>query len=151
MSTRTALYDQDFYAWTMATASLVRQGRWQEIDWEHLVEELEALGRGERRELGHRLEVLVLHLLKWRVQSEYQSRSWRSTILEQRRRVAELLEDNPSLRSQVPDLLKRAYPHARRSALEETGLYEHAIPQDCPFTWEQVLDEAFWPEASWAR
>jgi Domain of unknown function DUF29 len=134
VSTRTALYDQDFYAWTMATALLIRQGRWQEIDREHLAEELEALGRGGRRELSPRLEGLGLYLPKWRVQSEYQCRSWRSAILEQRRRVAELFKNNPSPRSQVPDLLKRAYPHARRRALEETGLYKPAIPQDCPFT-----------------
>jgi hypothetical protein len=151
MTTKPTLYDQDFYAWTMATASLMRQGRWQEVDSEHVAEELEALGRHERRELAHRLEVLAFHLLKWQVQPEHQSRRWRSTILEQRRRTTEVLEDNPSLRSQVPDLLKRAYPHARRRALEETGLYEHAVPQDCPYTWEQALDDTFWPEAPGGR
>jgi hypothetical protein len=72
-----------------------------------VAEELGAFGRAERRELGHRLEVLVLHLLKRQVQPEHQSRSWRSTILEQHRRTAALLEDNPGLRAQVPDFLKR--------------------------------------------
>ncbi len=141
------LYEQDFYAWTQATATLIRQQKWHEINWEQVAEELEALGTRERRELRRRLEVLILHLLKWKCQPEHQSRSWRSTILEQRRQLADLLDDNRSLRPHVPELVARVYPHARRRALEETGLFEGAMLEDCPFTPDRILEADYWPES----
>ena len=120
MKTHTPLYDQDFYVWTQQQAVLLRAKKWRELDYGNLAEELEALGKRDRRELEHRLEVLVMHLLKWRYQPERRERSrgWRSTIREQRRRLARLLQDSPSLRSEVPALLNDGYPHARGKALD---------------------------------
>jgi len=139
-------YDTDFYTWTQAQAALLRQGRAEQLDWENLAEEIESLGNRDKRELKSRLEVLIMHLLKWWRQPEHQSRSWQGTIREQRDQLADLLEDSPSLRRRVPDYLKRAYPRARRKALDETGLYDPAFPPDCPWTVEQVLDPDFFPE-----
>jgi Domain of unknown function DUF29 len=148
MKTHTPLYDQDFYAWTQQQAVLLRAKKWRELDYGNLAEELEALGKRDRRELEHRLEVLVMHLLKWHYQAERRERSrgWRSTIREQRRRLARLLQDSPSLRSEVPALLDDGYPHARVKALDETSLQPETLPSTCPWTAAQVLDDAFWPE-----
>ena len=91
MKTPAPLYDQDFYAWTQQQAVLLRaKGVWRELDYGNLAEELESLGKRDRRELERRLEVLVMHLLKWCYQPERRerSRSWRSSIREQRRRLA---------------------------------------------------------------
>jgi hypothetical protein len=144
MQTPDTPYDQDFYVWTQTQAALMRQGKWQEVDWEHVAEEIDALGKRDRRELASRLQVLVMHLLKWQRQPEQRSGSWRRTIGEQRDQLHLLLEDSPSLRPQVPVLLARRYPYARDKALDETGLF--TLPDTCPFTPEQVLDVNFWPE-----
>jgi Domain of unknown function DUF29 len=149
LKTHAPLYDEDFYAWTQEQAALLRAKKWRELDYGNLAEELEALGKRDRRELEHRLEVLVMHLLKWRYQPERRDRSrgWRSTIREQRRRLTRLLRDSPSLRSEVPALLDDGYPHACGKALDETRLPPETFPPTCPWTAVQVLDDAFWPEA----
>jgi Domain of unknown function DUF29 len=148
MKTHTPLYDQDFYAWTQRQAVMLRARKSHELDYDNLAEELEALGKRDRRELERRLEVLVMHLLKWRYQRERRdrTRSWRSTIREQRRRLERLLQDSPSLRSEVPTLLDDGYPHAQGKALDETSLPPGTLPPTCPWTAAQVLDDAFWPE-----
>jgi hypothetical protein len=148
LKTHAPLYDEDFYAWTQEQAALLRAKKWRELDYGNLAEELEALGKRDRRELEHRLEVLVMHLLKWRYQPERRDRSrgWRSTIREQRRRLTRLLRDSPSLRSEVPALLDDGYPHACGKALDETRLPPETFPPTCPWTAVQVLDDAFWPE-----
>jgi hypothetical protein len=142
-----ALYEQDFYDWTQKTAALIRARTWDALDGEALAEEMESLGRSEKRELEHRLEVLVMHLLKWRYQPDYrtQSHSWYDTIREQRSQLARLLRDNPSLRPQVSTFLIESYPEARQRAIGETRLDTGLFPQDCPWTPEDVLDPGFWP------
>ena len=147
MSVKTSLYETDFYAWTQHQAALLRRNKWGEIDAANLAEEVESLGRRDRRELGSRLRVLLVHLLKWRYQPERQqeSHSWSDTILEQREQIADLLADSPSLRPQLSNLLPLQYMRARRRALREAGLAEAILPQECPWTIERVLDETFWP------
>jgi hypothetical protein len=147
MGTNTDLYAQDFYAWTQATAALIRQGKWHEVDPESLAEELESLGKRDRRELESQLEVLIMHLLKWRYQPERREHghSWYDTILEQRGQIQRLLEDSPSLRPQVAMLLGQHYSRACRRAMGETQLSETVFPQECPWTAGQVLDDDFWP------
>ena len=149
MKTHAPLYDHDFYAWTQQQAALLRAKKSRELDYGNLAEELEALGKRDRRELEHRLEVLVMHLLKWRYQPERRERGrgWRSTIREQRRRLTRLLQDSPSLRSEVSTFLDDGYLHACRKALDETRLPPDTFPPTCPWTVVQVLDDAFWPEA----
>ena len=161
------LYDEDFYAWTQHTADLVRTGQWHAIDPEVLAEELESLGKSQKRELENRLEVLVMHLLKWEYQPELRAtgHSWYDTILEQRSQIARLLRDNPSLRPQVPALLVDVYPDARQRArgemrgggprtplgqqdplalIEAMRLDAH-LPSTCPWRAAQILDKDFWP------
>lgn len=147
MNAKTSLYETDFYAWTQQQAALLRKNKWGELDAANLAEEVESLGRRDKRELGSRLQVLLVHLLKWRYQPERQkdSHSWYDTIVEQREQIADLLADSPSLRPQVSDLLSLRYARARRRALRETGLAEVVLPQTCPWTVAQVLDDAFWP------
>ena len=97
------LYEQDFYLWTQEQIALLREGKWHELDREHLIEEIADLGRSARKELRSYLEGLVLHLLKWRYQPDYQTRSWRDSIEENRACVPEGLTENPSSASAAPD------------------------------------------------
>ena len=139
-------YDQDFYAWTMHNAQLLREGRLNEIDRTNIAEELESMGKSQKRALNSRLTVLLAHLLKWRYQAGARSPSWRNTIAIQRIELQELLEENPSLRAKLPGELPAAYRKALLWAANGTQLDLHTFPTSCPFTAEQVLDENFWPD-----
>src|SRR5262249_27196970 len=143
-------YETDFAVWAEHQALMVQLGMWEELDQEHLVEELEALSRSEHSELESRLEVLITHLLKWQfdVASQNPRRLWRATIREQRHRLTRLLQRNPSLRPTLPDVLHQNYPHARLIALDETDLPDSILPATCPWSIQQILDENFVPEVT---
>jgi len=171
--TNTDVYATDFYAWCLTTAQLVREGQWDAIDPEALAEELESLGKSQKRELESRLEGLVMHLLKWEHQPgrRQEGHSWYDTIREHRSQIARLLRDNPSLKPQVAPLLAEVYPEAREWALGEMTswtLEQHLrqfrepghlareldleafgimspLPPQCPWTEGQILDKDFWP------
>ena len=139
-------YERDFYQWTRDQADLLRTGRLNALDVEHLVEELENMGARERRELTNRLKVLIAHLLKWQCQPQLRSRSWDATIQEQRLSLQDLLDDNPSLRPTLEDhQLHRAYRLGRLLAIKETNLEETTFPPECPYSVAQVLDEGYYP------
>ncbi len=140
-------YDEDFYAWTMEQARLLRSGELAAIDAENIAEEIESMGKSDRREIESRLIVLLVHLLKWQFQPEMRSTSWSGTIREQRRKIDRLLAESPSLRPAVPGMLPQTYAEAREDAAEETGLSEEAFPEVCPLTVEQVLARGFLPES----
>lgn len=96
MPAKTTLYDRDFFAWSLEQAKLLRARKLAEADIEHIAEEIDSMGRTEKRELISRLSVLLLHLLKWRYQPEKRSLSWEASIRVQRNRLADHLDDNPS-------------------------------------------------------
>ena len=141
-----SLYDMDFHLWTQRTAALLRAGRFAALDVEHTAEEVEDMGKREVRELDSRVRVLLLHLLKWQYQPRRRSRSWASTIAEQRDAIADSLTQSPSLRRHVGDQLADSYRRAARRAALETGLAIRQFPSRCPYTVAQLLDEAFLPE-----
>ena len=139
------LYVEDFYRWTQTQAELLREQRFGDVDLEHLVEEIESMGRSEKRELENRLEVLAMHLLKWQFQPVLRSRSWLATIKEQRRRLERHLEENPSLRPGLAVTLQEVYVYAVLAAERETGLSEESFPAISPYTVNQLLDPEFLP------
>src|SRR3984957_12867093 len=115
------LYDQDFYAWANQQAALLRGGRFSEADIAHIAEEIESMGKTEKRELVSRLKVLLIHLLKWQFQPTGQGTSWRLTTQEQRREVVEHLADNPSLKAKLKAAVDTAYATAVIAAARETS------------------------------
>ena len=141
------LYDKDFYARANEQASLLRARRLAAADIEHIAEEIESMGRTEKRELVNRLAVLFLHLLKWRHRPSLQSRSWRLTIEEQRYRLLDHLADNPSLKSGIDRAIHDAYRLALIEAEKKTGLPRTSFPDACPWTIDQALDQRYWPDA----
>ncbi len=136
-------YDEDFVLWATETARLLREGRLDAIDIEHLAEEVEDMANRDKRELLSRLTVLVQHLLKWQWQPGKRSKSWQTTLVTQRTELKRLFEQSPSLRRSLSESLAKAYPDAARLAAIETGL---ALPSECPFSPMQILDENFLPE-----
>jgi hypothetical protein len=139
-------YDEDFFAWTQEQARLLRLGSFSQIDIENVAEELESMGRSDKREIDSRLEILLMDLLKWQLQVRARSPSWTATIREQRRRIQKLLRESPSLRPAVGSMIPEAYVEGREKAAEETGLAEEVFPAECPFSEDQVLSEDFLPE-----
>jgi len=140
-------YDQDYYLWFADQARLLRAGTWQQVDVEHLAEELEDMGKREKRALRSRTVVLLAHLLKYQFQPDHRSPSWHGTIREQRKQLGELLSDSPSLKPRLMDELQDSYVSARMLAAGETGQPETAFPDGCPFSIDQLLDEGFWPDS----
>ena len=137
-------YEADLVAWAEDNAALLRARRLTEIDAEHLAEELEDMGKSERRALGSHLQVLAMHMLKWHFQPERRSRSWRLSILNARHAIDEILTDSPSLRPRAEELLAKGYALARERAIVETGLPDQQFPESCPYKIEQLLDDTFW-------
>ena len=141
-----SLYENDFYAWANEQAALLRAGKLDASDIEHIAEEIESMGKGERRELESRLDVLLLPLLKWQYQPALRGNSWRLTIKEQRRRVVRHLQQNPSLKAELESALADAYGDAVIEAERETGLPEPTFPPTCPWSFGEITDDGFWPE-----
>ncbi|MGA2045992.1 MAG: DUF29 domain-containing protein [Roseiarcus sp.] len=128
MTGKSPLYDEDFYAWSNEQAALLRAGRLAQADIAHIAEEIESMGRTEKRELIGRLTVLLLHLLKWRLQPGKRTAGWEASVRVQRNRLADHLDDNPSLRPLLPAALAAAYRDAALEAVAETGLPGATFP-----------------------
>ena len=143
---KNSLYDRDFYAWANEQAALLRSGKLAEADIENIAEEIESMGRSEKRELVSRLSVLLLHLLKWQFQPALRSTSWRLSVENRRHQLEEHLDDNPSLKSRLDQAMRSAYRRALNDAAIETGLARSTFPTDCPYTFDQTISPDFWPE-----
>jgi hypothetical protein len=144
---RPSLYDQDFLAWTERQAALLRAGRLDQLDLDNLAEELDTMGRSEWSELESRLEVLLLHMLKWDFQPARQSRSWRSTMREQRNALRRLLRRSPGLKRDLETTLAEVYLDAVGRAIDETGLRAATFPDALPYSLAEVLEAESGPPA----
>lgn len=142
-----SLYETDFHAWTQEQAELLRQGHLSHLDREHVAEEIESLGKQQRQELENRFGVLSGHFLKWQFQPSYQSKSWRATIREQRRKIQRLIQQNPSLKPYLPEAITEGYESGLALVIRETPLDYKDLPDICPYTAEQTLDNDFLPSS----
>lgn len=140
------LYEKDFYLWSCVQAKLLRNRALHLLDIENLCEEIEALGKQERRELVNRFGILLGHLLKWQHQPDYRSKSWRATLREQRYRIEGLIAKNPSLKPYLPEALKEAYPIALALAVRETTKDYEDLPATCLYSITQALDTEYLPD-----
>ncbi len=148
------LYQKNYTAWAEETAELLKTGRFAELDIEHLLEELASMGASEYNELESRLTVLIAHLLKWQFQyqqlsdkwKEFDGRSWRYTIIEQRARIAKRLRKSPGLKANFSEILLEAYEDALELAIKETQLPASTFPPKCPYTIEELLNDNFYPQ-----
>ncbi|MEZ4735522.1 MAG: DUF29 domain-containing protein [Caldilineaceae bacterium] len=139
------LYDHDFYTWTQRQAELLRVEEWEHLDWQNIAEEIEGLGKRDKRQVQSRLVVLIAHLLKWEYQPSKRSPSWRKTVKAQRFRLALVLNDSPSLTVRVAEFAEAVYAYAVEHAADETGFDRKRFPVTCPYDVEQLLDPTFLP------
>ncbi|WP_373526017.1 DUF29 domain-containing protein [Nostoc sp.] len=143
-----ATYTADFNLWIEQTTQLLRSHRWHEVDVEYLIEEIEGLGKSERRAIASQLTRLLLHLLKWQYQPQRRSDSWLDSITDSRTQIELAIEDSLSLKSYPIEQLDESYLRARRQAAKQTGIVVSLFPEECPYSLELVLDEDWLPEAS---
>jgi hypothetical protein len=135
------LYEQDFYQWTIEQANLLRTGALSQLDIKNLIEEVESMGKSQKKELLSRLAVLLVHLLKWDHQQKRRGKSWLKTIATQRTEIGILMIDNPSLKSELIASVHQSYQLARRQAATETEFPVSVFPETCPYTIEQIMGE----------
>jgi phosphoglycerate-specific signal transduction histidine kinase len=121
------LYENDFYTWSCQQAQLLRDKKFDQVDWSNVIEEISDLGRSEYRAFVSAIEQLTLHLLKWQYQKELRSPSWR-------------------LQTRIQEAVSKGYKYGRKGASKETFLDEKVFPEACPYTWEELVDEDFFPE-----
>lgn len=140
-------YSEDFSAWTRQTVQLLREHRWQDIDVPKLIDEVEDLGKSERRAIVSQLTRLLLHLLKWQFQSQRRSDSWLDSITDTRTQIDLTIEDSPSLKHYPAEKLEESYQRACRQAAKQTHLAISTFPQTCPYSPEQVLAENWLPQS----
>ncbi|MBD2743155.1 DUF29 domain-containing protein [Coleofasciculus sp. FACHB-1120] len=143
---RQSLYETDYLKWIQTTVEKLRVGDYPNIEWENLIEEIEDMGRSERRSLKSNLIIVLTHLLKWQFQPEFRSGSWKGSIVEHRRRIREALKDSPSLKPYLEEVFVKCYLDAVEQASAETELPLETFPQLCPYTSTEVLNSKFLPE-----
>ncbi|MCX7997803.1 MAG: DUF29 domain-containing protein [Leptospiraceae bacterium] len=140
------LYEEDENLWLFENAKLLREGKLDQVDFEHIAEFLEDMGRRDFREVLSRLRVLIMHLLKWIFQKEKRTRSWHATIVEQRKELNKIFRDSKNLKNHGKRNFHEEYLDARDIASAETGLPLSTFTEEPPFTFEQVIDEKYLPE-----
>ena len=146
--TLSTAYDDDVILWAEEQARALRERDFSKLDIEHLADEIEDVGKSEKRELANRMAVLLAHLLKWRSQPERRGASWRHTINHQRERIALLIKGTPSLKSVLrePDWRREMWLASLDLASRETGIDEAAFPETSPWDLAATLDPDFWPD-----
>lgn len=132
-------YEKDFFKWVGSQADFLRKGEFENLDIENLIEEIESLGRSEKRTLQSFLEILLMHMLKEKYQKEKTSKSWLLSIKNSRLKVKRVLKDNPSLKTKLPQIINESYESARLDAAQETGLPEKTFPKKCEWTVGEII------------
>jgi Domain of unknown function DUF29 len=142
-------YERDIFLWSQEQARLLHLRRFAELDIEHLAEEIECMGKSERRDLAGRMARLTAHLLAWRCQPESRNGGLRATICDARKRIALALKETPSLKAALrdQDWQEGVWLDARVHARTESGVRDDPLPDACPWTMEKAADPDFWPAA----
>ena len=139
------LYEHDAFKWFNENAKLLREKKFELIDIENIAEELESMGKSERKELKNYLIQLFLHLLKWKYQTAKRGASWESSIRIHRRHAKNQIDKNPSLKGVIVEIIDDAYEDAKDEASQETGLALETFPEKMPFTFEEALQDNWLP------
>jgi hypothetical protein len=142
-------HDEDFYGWAINTASLLKQKKYHEVDMLTVIQELQEMGASNKHELKNRLAQLIFHLLKWQLQPDFREiskRSWQNSIMEQRYQIKDILEESPSLKPIIKEVIKKAYRLSFSYLGKETPIDLKRLPKECPYTFEQLLNEEFFPD-----
>ena len=140
-----SLYETDYLKWLNDTIQQIQNQDYDHIDWQNLIEEIEDMGRNERRALESNLIIVFLHLLKWQYQPQKRSGSWERSLIEHRRRIRKALKESPSLNSYLEEILLESYTEAVKQAKAETKLPISTFSSECPYQLSTIIDDDFLP------
>ena len=140
-----ATYEQDAVLWSALQARLLRERRLDELDVQHLIDEVEGFGERQAEALRGRMAALLARLLMWKYLPGARLPSWHADISGERRGIAGLLQRSPSLGSRLADIFSEAYGTGRSRAAAETGIDVALLPASPPFTLEQARDDGYLP------
>ncbi len=132
-------YDADYAAWLAAQIEALRDGRFDELDLANLIDEVGSLGNSDFLRFESAIKVVLVHLLKWDIQTDHRTRSWAGSIAEHRARVGDELDKSPSYRARLDEAVGRAYRRARHKAHRETKLPMRSFPEACPYAWDDIM------------
>ncbi len=132
-------YETDFYNWTKTQSELLKQGDLSHLDIENLIEEIESLGRSDKRALKSHLIILLMHLLKCEFQPSKKTVSWTRSINNSKTEIQLILDDSPSLKAELNGIIKLAYQYAKEKASDETGIAVSKFPKECPWKKEELI------------
>lgn len=141
------LYETDFSAWSKDQATFLRKREFQNLDIQHLVEEIEDLGKTSTNAIQSHMKQIIAHLLKCEFQPAYYTKSWQDTIDAGRDEIENIIEDNPSLKTYPETVVEISYIRAVRLAAKQTGLDIRIFPKQCPWDLKYILneEEEKWP------
>ena len=140
------LYDRDFNLWVDQTVNLLQTGEFNQLDLEHLIEEIQDMGSNRKDALESNLIRVLQHLLKWKYQPQRRSNSWKASITEHSLRINKMFKKSPSLKVYFEQVFSECYGDARLIASQETGLEISVFPVECPFEQVNVLNPQYLPE-----
>ena len=140
------LYEEDYHLWLMNTIHQLQHGKLADVDMINLIEELEAMGRSQKSAIESNLRILLMHLLKYKYQSDKRTNSWLFTIREHRKRLRNDFKNSPSLKRYFLEVFPECYQDARELAADETGLSINTFPIESPFSQEDTLNPDYLPE-----
>ncbi|MEH3119220.1 MAG: DUF29 domain-containing protein [Methylorubrum populi] len=136
-------YEGDLYTWVQEQVALLRAGRTDALDLDHIAEELSDVGSELYFRLQSAIEIVFLHMLKWEHQPERRSRSWVLSIAEHRARIDILLRKNPGLKSRVAEAVEDGFRLGRLRAAREMKRSLSTLPAACPYSWDDILNRPF--------
>lgn len=143
---RKTLYETDYLQWIETTVARLKAQDYAHIDWENLIDEIEDMGKRERKSLKSNLIIVLLHLLKWQYQPECRSGSWKGSIVEHRQRIHDDLKESPSLKPYLEQIFAECYVNAVERAIAETDLPTETFPRSCLYTSAEALDSSYLPD-----
>lgn len=134
-------YDKDFFKWTKMQANLLKKRKLDSLDIDNLIEEIESLGKSDKRSLRSHIIILLIHLLKKKYQPKGQgnSSSWEASINNSGLEIKLILEDSPSLKRELNSIFQNCYQYAREKAAFETKLAIETLPEECPWKLQEIL------------
>ncbi|WP_422139218.1 DUF29 domain-containing protein [Endozoicomonas sp. ALC020] len=157
------LYETDFYQWVQKQKQLLINRQFDQLDLENLIEEVGDMGKSEPRSIESHLTTLLLHLLKYEYQTyqledrwiaEMVVHTWYPSMDNPRREIRKLLKQSPSLQPKTSQLMHAAYAEARIDAIKQMNRYikqksrklnASSFPDDCPWTFEQIMGDDWLP------
>lgn len=134
-------YDNDYFGWVNDQVQYLRNRQYEKIDMDNLIEEIESLGKSEKSRLRSHLKNLFVHLLKIKYQPSFHTRSWDISVKNSRMQFLDTLNENPSFKPILKEILLNTYKTARLEAALQTGLDEKTFPEECPWTIDEILKE----------